>query len=112
MAGVEDTMWYYLALHRHVERSLAAVLASKPARVLDAGCGTGGLLRRLRAAHPEWTLSGLDFSPLAVEFARERTGLEIAQGSVAALPFPDGAFDAIVSCDVLCQVAEPALALK
>src|SRR3954469_11922822 len=97
MAGVEDTMWYYRALHRHVERSLAAVLASKPVRVLDAGCGTGGLLRRLRTAHPDWVLGGLDFSPLAVELARERPGLDVAQGSVAALPFPDGAFDAIVS---------------
>lgn len=104
-------MWYYRALHRHVERSLAAVLPPA-ARVLDAGCGTGGLLRRLRGSRPQWTLTGLDFSPLACELARERTGGEVVQGSIAAMPFADAAFDAITSCDVVCQVAEPAQAVR
>lgn len=104
-------MWYYQALHRHVMRSLAAGLRAEHARVLDAGCGTGGLLRRLRVAQPRWDLAGLDFSPLAVALARSRAGGEIVEGSVTALPFEAGRFDAIVSCDVLCQVANPAEAL-
>ncbi len=112
MAGVEDAMWYYRALHRHVLRSLARTLPTGPTLVLDAGCGTGGLLRRLREAQPAWTLTGLDFSPIACELARERTGGDIVQGSVAALPFADATFDAVVSCDVVCQVADPAQALR
>jgi SAM-dependent methyltransferase len=110
MAEVEDAMWYYRALHRHVGRSLAAHLPAA-ARVLDAGCGTGGLLRRLHAAQPAWRLTGLDFSPVACELARTRTGGEVVQGSVTGLPFADAAFDAVVSCDVVCQVADPARAL-
>ncbi len=112
MAEVEDAMWYFRALHRHVGRSLRSVLPVAPARVLDAGCGTGGLLRRLREERPEWKLTGLDYSPLACGFARERLGTEVVQGSIAALPFADGQFDAITSCDVVCQVAEPAQALR
>ncbi|HQY06990.1 MAG TPA: class I SAM-dependent methyltransferase, partial [Lacunisphaera sp.] len=112
MAEVEDAMWYYRALHRHVGRSLAAVLPEAGARVLDAGCGTGGLLRRLHGARPRWVLTGLDFSPLACELARERTGGEVVQGSVAALPFADRQFDAIASCDVVCQIADPAQAVR
>ena len=104
-------MWYYRALHRHVTRSLGRRLGAA-ARVLDAGCGTGGLLRRLAEAQPGWRLTGLDFSPLACELARGRTGGEVVQGSVAALPFADATFDAVVSCDVVCQVADPALALR
>lgn len=111
MAEVEDSMWYYRALHRHVVRTLGA-LAPTGARVLDAGCGTGGLLRQLHAARPDWGLTGLDFSPLACELARQRTGGEVVQGSVAALPFPDGQFDAVVSCDVVCQIADPAAAIR
>ena len=111
MAVVEDAMWYYRALHRHVTRSLARQLGPA-AHVLDAGCGTGGLLRRLHAAQTAWQLTGLDFSPLACELARERPSGEIVQGSVAALPFSDAAFDAVVSCDVVCQVADPATAVR
>jgi SAM-dependent methyltransferase len=112
MAGVEDTMWYYRALHCHVARSLTGRLSLSCPRVLDAGCGTGGLVRHLHKVQPTWQLTGLDFSPLACELARECMGSEIVQGSIAALPFADAQFDAVVSCDVVCQVAEPATALR
>jgi len=112
MAEVEDAMWYYRALHRHVGRSLGRAVGAAQAAVLDAGCGTGGLLRRLHAAYPAWRLTGLDFSPLACALARERTGGDVREGSVTALPFPDATFDAIVSCDVVCQVEDPAQAVR
>jgi SAM-dependent methyltransferase len=112
MADVEDAMWYYRALHRHVIRSLRRALRAAPGQVLDAGCGTGGLLRRLHEAQPAWTLTGLDFSPLACQLARERTGANVVQGSIAELPFGDAMFDAVISCDVVCQVAEPARAVS
>lgn len=111
MAGVEDTMWYYRALHRQVGRSLAQEIPAV-AQVLDAGCGTGGLLRHLHKVQPSWQLTGLDFSPLACELARERTGGEVVQGSIASLPFADALFAAVVSCDVVCQVADPAQAVR
>ncbi len=110
MADVEDVMWYYRALHAHVRRSLARRVPAA-AQVLDAGCGTGGLLRSLHAAHADWKLTGVDFSPIACELARTRTTAEIVQGSVTQLPFEAGRFDAIVSCDVVCQVEPPAAAL-
>ena len=104
-------MWYYRALHRHVGRSLNREIRAA-AQVLDAGCGTGGLLRHLHQVQPAWQLTGLDFSPLACELARERTGGEVVQGSIASLPFADAMFDAVVSCDVVCQVADPAQAVR
>ena len=111
MAEVEDAMWYYRALHRHVTRSLVRH-APPGARVLDAGCGTGGLMRRLHRAQPDWQLTGLDFSPLACALARERTRGEVVEGSITALPFADASFDAVVSCDVVCQVPEPVQAVR
>ena len=111
LAEVEDRMWYFRSLHGHVERELAHALpAGREARVLDAGCGTGGLILRLRERHPAWTWSGIDFSPLACELARQRTGGDIREASITALPFGDGGFEAVVSADVVCQVENPAAA--
>ncbi len=110
MAEVEDRMWYYRALHRHVARALADKLGPD-ATVLDAGCGTGGLLRHLQRMQPSWRLSGVDLSSLACAISRERTNATIAESSVTQLPFANESFQAITSCDVLCQVAQPEVAL-
>src|SRR4051812_43483212 len=88
LAEVEDRMWYFLSLHGHVERGLRSVLGAKPdPKLLDAGCGTGGLIRRLSAKYPNWHWKGVDLSPLACEAARSRCAAEIVEASVEALPF-------------------------
>ncbi len=103
-------MWYYKSVHGHLRRSLEHNLSAS-ARVLDAGCGSGGLIKRLKAIHPEWSFAGLDFSTLACDLARDRSKVEIVQGSITELPFEAESFDAIVSVDVLCQIDNPASAL-
>jgi len=116
LADVEDRMWYFRSLHGHVERELGRALGSRaagqPPLVLDAGCGTGGLIRRLAPAHA-WRWSGIDLSPLACELARRRlgAGADIREGSVTALPWAEAAFDAVVSADVLYHVDDDAAAL-
>lgn len=114
LAAVEDRMWYFRALHSHVARALDGGGLPGDAAVLDAGCGTGGLLRRLSGLHPGWKWTGVDLSPAACRFARERAGpaTEIKEASVTALPFPDASFDAVVSADVLYHVADDAAALR
>ena len=104
-------MWYYRSVHEHMRRGLEPQLGAQPARILDAGCGSGGLIKRLGRLHPAWSFTGLDFSPLACELARQRCSGQIVQGSVTALPFEAAGFDAIVSVDVLCQIDRPAVAL-
>lgn len=111
LAELEDRMWYFQALNRRIVETLAPLVAPGPARLLDAGCGTGGLIRALRAARAEWAVTGLDVSPRACALARERTSAEIVEGSAGALPFPDAHFDAVVSADVLCQLDHPVRAL-
>jgi ubiquinone/menaquinone biosynthesis C-methylase UbiE len=112
LADVEDSMWYFHALHGQVRRGLAD-LAAPNATVLDAGCGTGGLILKLRAEHPERQYSGIDFSPLAIELAQRRCGpsVDLRVASITALPFEPECFDAVISADVICQVDEPAVAL-
>jgi SAM-dependent methyltransferase len=121
LAEVEDRMWYFRSLHRHFARELqrAGMLgnhrttgATAP-HVLDAGCGTGGLMLRLRAVSPDMKLSGIDIMPLAVELARQRCAAvaEIHQGDITAMPFQADMFDAIVSADAVSETPDAAAAL-
>ena len=112
LAELEDRLWHFEALHDNVRRAFLKYTLPSTASILDAGCGTGGLLRRIGNWLPETKRHGLDFSALAVDFSRNRTGLPITEGSITALPFPDTSFDAITSLDVLCQVKEPNIALR
>ncbi len=112
LAAVEDTMGYFRALHGHVHVALDRHLGGRPARILDAGCGTGGLIRRLTEFEPRWSWVGVDQSTLACELARGRCEAEIREASVTALPFAPAEFDAVVSADVLYHVEDDATALR
>ncbi len=69
-------------------------------RVLDVACGNGNAA--LAAARRFADVTGLDYVPSLLESARARAAadglmLELREGDAEALPFPDGAFDAILS---------------
>jgi len=98
MHAVEDRMWWYRGLHRIL---LASLSGPSLHRVLDAGCGTGGLLRRLREYRPELAAVGLDADATAAGLASAKAGRPVTAASINALPFPAESFDAVVSADVL-----------
>jgi SAM-dependent methyltransferase len=112
LAAVEDRMWYFQVLHRRIEDQLRLHLGER-ATLLDAGCGTGGLIRRLAKWHPGWLWAGVDRDPLAIGLAGGRVGpaARLVEGSVTALPFPDASFDAVVSADVLYHLDDDAAAV-
>ncbi len=103
MDAVEDRMWWYRAMHARAAAALHALPTG--AAVLDAGCGTGGFLARLRAARPDLALHGVEYDPGAARRAAAKAGALVAAGTVNALPFGDGRFEALCSLDVLCHRA-------
>ena len=68
-------------------------------RVLDVGCGTGSLTSALAELAPDAEIVGIDYSQAYVDHARSRAPeavrLTFEQGDAAALPYADGAFDAV-----------------
>jgi len=104
-------MWYFHALNRRMLLPLAQ-LAKHEVCILDAGCGTGGLIKALQQHDQRWQIAGLDYSPVACDFARQRTTVPIKQGSIEVLPFEDKQFDAVVSADVICQIDDGSKALR
>lgn len=102
-------MWWYRALHARVIDALRRRPGPAGA-LLDAGCGTGGLLRRLVALRRP--LAGLDYNPGAAARAAGKSGALTVAGDANRLPFAEGAFTALTSCDVLCHRAvDPVAAL-
>jgi SAM-dependent methyltransferase len=97
---LEDRYWWYQILHELVSRELALRLPAK-ARVLDAGCGTGGMLEVLRKQHPQWVVEGIDANGGAVRHCHERGLGNVQLGDVGRLPYATGSFDAVLSLDVL-----------
>lgn len=73
------------------------------ALVLDAGCGPGApVLRRTSAAA---TAIGLDFSREQLRLATGNAPrATLVQGDMTALPFADGAFDAVTAYHALIHV--------
>jgi SAM-dependent methyltransferase len=101
MRRVEDTHWWFVGRRQIIQSFLAQICAKletdRP-HILDVGCGTGANLEMLRGfGDPE----GVDVSPEALVFCRER-GLEnVRQGEAERLPFADSSFDIVTALDVL-----------
>ena len=71
-------------------------------RVLDLGCGTATLTILVKRAHPEAQVVGLDGDPGVLDLARAKAtaaGMTISLdlGMAFALPYPEGAFDRVLS---------------
>lgn len=68
-------------------------------RVLDVACGTGVLAREAaERTGPSGFVAGLDPDPGMLQVARQiAPAVEWRQGVAESLPFPDQAFDAVVS---------------
>jgi len=103
MAHVERNHWWFRG-RRNVLAGLVSELSPplpNGARVLDVGCGTGANGPVLAQAG-RFTV-GVDFSavPLKLDRGADREQLTRVQGDGELLPFRDGAFDLVVSLDVL-----------
>jgi SAM-dependent methyltransferase len=97
MHAAEDRQWWYAGM-----RAISLVLLDgtplpAAARLLDAGCGTGGMVGHLA---DRGRAVGVDLSAEAVRLARAR-GAAVVRGELMALPFADGTFDCVTSFDVI-----------
>ncbi len=94
MDAAEERLWWYRALHAQLLDALGRSPLPAGAAILDAGCGTGGLLKRLAAIAPGRPRVGLDREATAAHRAACKSDASIVIGSVDALPFADASFGA------------------
>jgi SAM-dependent methyltransferase len=83
------------------ERLVEAADLPAGARVLDVAAGSGNAA--IAAARCGCEVTGLDYVPELLERGRMRAAaeglpVEYVEGDAEALPYPDGSFDAVLSC--------------
>ena len=100
------------ALFEGLMRAFIKFVAPQPEwRVLDLGCGPGGLARILAASTAN--VVGVDTDPAILEAARQAalaeglSNLTFDRGKLAALPYSPGHFDAVLAANLIYQFASP-----
>jgi SAM-dependent methyltransferase len=98
----------------HTRPELRALVPAQARRVLDVGCGAGGLGAALKAERDHCEVIGLEGFPEAAATARERLDdawcLDL--DALEALPEDAGVFDAMIFGDVLEHLRDPARLLR
>lgn len=104
MAAAESRHWWYRSLHEQVVEALRLYCPPADPEILDAGCGTGGMLRYL--ANRGYTCArGFDLSADAVRHCREH-GLDVYQDNLDgfAARLDRHCLDAVISNDTMVYV--------
>ena len=91
--------YWQRARHRIILDFLRASAPAAGSRVLDVGCGSSRIIQDLPEA------IGLDILLPKLRVLRDRHS-RLVQGSIFALPFPDGAFDAVICSEVIEHVPD------
>jgi ubiquinone/menaquinone biosynthesis C-methylase UbiE len=100
----EQKYWWSCGMTEIAESILDKYISKESdALILDAGCGTGLFMGSLRKYARE-KIVGVDISPDAIAFCRNRPHSTVCQASVTNLPFSDSSFDLITCNDVLHHV--------
>jgi SAM-dependent methyltransferase len=106
---LEEYNWWFVARRQTVLSFIEKY--PKDTRILDIGC-SGGILLKVLKAKGYTDITGIDFSPEAIEQCK-KNGLNNVFVMDAHYPeFKDEAFDLIISSDCLEHLKDDELALK
>jgi SAM-dependent methyltransferase len=110
MSQVEESHWWFLARRAIIAKLVAGLQLPGNAKILDAGCGTGGNLAML-SSFGEVEATELD--DRAREIALAKGVALVVPGQLPdGLPFKEPRYDLVALLDVLEHVTDDEAALK
>jgi SAM-dependent methyltransferase len=112
MLDESERHWWYRGRRRIVCDALDELMpggaVGSPARILDAGCGSGRMLDDLARYGETW---GVEPNPLGVATARRAGHTRIVRAHVEELPFTQASFDLVTCLDVIEHTPDDGVAL-
>jgi SAM-dependent methyltransferase len=101
LVRAERELWWFRGMQKILFRVLDGVSVPTGAvRVLEAGCGTGHFAGLVEKRYG-WRVFPVDRSREGLSHGRRAGISRLVQSDVAALPYPPGSFDMVLSLDVL-----------
>ncbi|MBA4747238.1 MAG: class I SAM-dependent methyltransferase [Sphingopyxis sp.] len=99
MNAIEDRHWWFVARRAIIDKLITGLALPQDARILEAGCGTGGNLAMLSQ---HGSLAAFEFDDAARAIAAEKRICPVAAGHLPdAIGTNDDNFDLIAMLDVL-----------
>lgn len=98
MSLVEQNHWWYKSLHYFTKRSIQNNFTDKNITIIDAGCGTGGMIRFLNTKGYH-NIKGIDVSEFAVAHCKEKK-ISVSQESILNI---DKLFEANTADVIICN---------
>jgi ubiquinone/menaquinone biosynthesis C-methylase UbiE len=111
---LERKHWWFIAREKIISNHIKKLIADKKLntqnlKILNVGCGTG---RSSQYLSEFGEVVSVEYDKHCCEFAAEKTGLEIINGSITELPFEDNSFDLVCAFDVIEHVEDDQLAVS
>jgi SAM-dependent methyltransferase len=110
---LERKHWWFVAREKIISNYINKLIVDKDLnnqnlKILNIGCGPGRSSQYLsKFGH----VISIEYDNFCCEFARDKTGLDIINGSITELPFDDNCFDLVCAFDVIEHVEEDQLAI-
>lgn len=106
----EATHWWYRVRRQMVHDIISKYFKEKHSlKILDTGCGTGGLLHELTQYSD---VQGIDFSEKAVNFCKERGFNNVTVGDITNISYTENSFDIVLALDVIEHISNDNKALS
>jgi SAM-dependent methyltransferase len=111
---LERQHWWFVAREKIISSYIQKLITDKQLdstdlKILNVGCGPGRSSQYLsQFGH----VVSIEYDKYCCEFASEKTGLEIINGSITELPFDDQSFDLVCAFDVIEHVEDDQLAVS
>jgi ubiquinone/menaquinone biosynthesis C-methylase UbiE len=98
---LEDRHWWFIGRKAIFTHLLARLELPRAPRILDMGCGMGGMLQELQALDPNAVVLGADVAQEALSHCRRRGFHRVLKAHGESLPCANASLDLITAFDTL-----------